>query len=104
MAGKASVFASVPLWAALDKLSKNALLDLVVDRARAELGETATDDSILETIQGWIGPVQRQRGDKPINLLAAHDHFIRQSNAARERMIQDGWDPAKLPPPVYLPE
>lgn len=71
MAGKVCVLASRELAYALDKLSKNALIDLVVDRARAEIGEEEADDAVAELIQGWIGPVSRARGDRAVDLLAA---------------------------------
>ncbi len=68
MAGKTCVFTSRRLYFALDTLSKNALIDLVVDRVRAELGESTSDEVIAEHIQDWLGPVIRERGDKPVSL------------------------------------
>lgn len=83
MAGKASVLASRPLHYALDSLSKNTLIDFVVDLARAELGEDACDDAVVAWIQGRIDPVVRVRGDKPVFLkrrvqaLARNDEDFR---------------------------
>jgi hypothetical protein len=70
MAGKACVLASRKLAIALDELSKNALIDLVVDRARAELGEDAEDDVVAALIEGWIIPTSHARGDRLVSLSA----------------------------------
>lgn len=71
MAGKASVLASSRLFYAMDKLSKNALIDLIVDRARAEIGEDADDESVAELIEGWIRPVANVRNDRSLSLRSA---------------------------------
>jgi hypothetical protein len=70
---------------ALDGLSKNTLIDLVVDRVRAEIGEDASEDRVAEQIQEWLGPVAMARGDKPVSIAgrlrtwdkAAADHVAR---------------------------
>ena len=68
MAGKGLALATRRIGYALDALSKNALIDLVVDRARAEIGEDTTDEDLANRIQDWIDPVTRARGDRPITL------------------------------------
>jgi hypothetical protein len=69
MAGKAPVLASRQLHFAMDKLSKNFLIDLVVDRVRAEIGENADDETIARTVQAWIRPVGRMREQGTPDLL-----------------------------------
>lgn len=85
MAGKASVFASRRLWYAIDKMSKNALIDMVVDRVRAEIGEDASDEAIAEKVQEWLGPVARERGDRPVSLLGAMQHLDANDEAYRNK-------------------
>jgi uncharacterized protein (UPF0210 family) len=69
MAGKGLAIASHRLGYALDKLSKNALIDIIADRATAEVGEDcATDEMLANTIQEWIEPVTRVRGDRRVEL------------------------------------
>lgn len=64
MAGKACVLASSELAFALDRMSKNTMIDLVVDRARAELGEDASDDEVADLLENWARPVFQARGDQ----------------------------------------
>jgi hypothetical protein len=72
MAGKAAVLTSKRLHYALDRLSKNALIDLVTDLAVRENGDDkGTDETLAAVIQAWLNPVIRVRGDKPVS-LAAH--------------------------------
>jgi hypothetical protein len=71
VAGKAAILATRRLHYALDKLSKNALIDLVVDRARADIGEDADDEALAETIQRWINPVLTIRQDHLVGLTGA---------------------------------
>jgi hypothetical protein len=52
------------LSASLESLSKHALIDLVVDRARAEIGEDAADSDVIARVAEWAGPVLRVRGDR----------------------------------------
>lgn len=71
MAGKASVFAGRRLHYAIDKLSKNALIDLVVDLAKLDIGEEgATEEALAAKITEWMGPISRARGDRPLDLNA----------------------------------
>ena len=71
MAGKRNAVASTRVAAALDRLSKDALIDLVYDRARLETGyaDDGTDEDVAEIIQGWLIPITSARGDRPINLI-----------------------------------
>lgn len=91
MAGKPMGFASVALAWTLDGLSKNTLADIVVDRARQQVGrEDATDEELVAVIQGWLSPVAIVRRDKPLNLaaryaecLASSERYISQQEAHR---------------------
>jgi len=68
MAGKRSEMTTFRLHRVLDKLSKNTWIELAVDRARAEIGEDAPDEAIMDLIQTWLDPVCRFRGDRPVDL------------------------------------
>lgn len=68
MAGKGLVIAPRRLGYALDALSKNALIDLVADRAMAQIGAEMSDEQLAAEIQGWLSPVIRERGDRPVSL------------------------------------
>jgi hypothetical protein len=68
MAGKACVFASRALAYALDGYSKNALIDLVVDLSRGELGETATDEEVMMWVDSKMTPTRNYRQDKVAHL------------------------------------
>jgi hypothetical protein len=70
MAGKACVLTSRRLAYALDHLSKNALIELIVDRARAQIGLESSDEELATEINQWLAPVARERDDRPINLVA----------------------------------
>ena len=67
----------------LDTLSKAALVDLVVDLARREIGEDATDDALATTIEQMHGPIARARGDKPPKILDAMRRVDRNDAAYR---------------------
>lgn len=67
---QATVFCSRRLFYGMDKLSKNALIDILIDRAKAEIGENATDEQLADTIQQWITPVAQYRNDKAPMLRA----------------------------------
>ena len=47
MAGKPPVFCDHLLFVTLDDVSKNQLIDLAVDLCRAEIGESASNESVL---------------------------------------------------------
>ena len=89
MAGKATMIASRRLHYALDSLSKNALIDILTDRAIAQVGEDrATDEMLANTIQGWINPVQIVRNDRRIelrSLLARLDQKEEEYRRQQER-------------------
>lgn len=85
MAGKASVYASRRLFYALDQLSKNTLIDLVIDRIRLDVGEDARDEVIARTIRDWLGPVARLRKDRAPDLVGAMERWDRQAEAYRAR-------------------
>jgi hypothetical protein len=72
MAGKACALVSPRLHFALDKLSKNALIDLVADQARLDIGqEDASDADVVRRIQQWLEPIIRARSDRKVNLADA---------------------------------
>lgn len=60
---KGPAIASRELFAAMEELSKAALIDLVVDLAKKESGD-ADDECIAATIRKWHTPVAIARGDK----------------------------------------
>ena len=72
MAGKGIAIASTRVAEALKHLSKDALIDLVYDRASLETGHAgdATDEDVAEVVQGWLAPVAWARGDRPISLTS----------------------------------
>ncbi len=84
MAGRAPVLASRRLWFALDRLSKNTLIDILVDRARAEDGEEAKDADVARRIQRWLRPVCRLRGDREPKLLDAMARLDKASEEYRK--------------------
>lgn len=84
MAGKAVVLTSRRLAYAVDKLSKNALIELVVDLARGQIGAEMSDEQLATQIEEWVGPVLRERGDKPANLVAAMKRLDANDQAYRE--------------------
>ena len=67
---KGPVVASRRLAYVLESYSKHALLDLIADRARGELGEHAHDEDVMALVQSWMHPVAVRRGDKEIDLHA----------------------------------
>ena len=73
--GKQSALCSRPLAYALDKLTKNQLIDFAADMARRTLGESATDDEILAWLQDSMGPIWAVRGDKAASLQSAYCQF-----------------------------
>lgn len=83
MQGKPPVLLSYPLTAAVDKLSKAFLMDMVVDRVRAEIGEDATDDQVLTKINDWVRPVRAVRNEKPI-VLAIPEWAIKEQQRRQD--------------------
>jgi hypothetical protein len=77
MAGKPCVLASRPLAFALDALSKNALIDILVDVARASVGAEAPDAAIIEWLQPVLDTVAFHRSDPRVNLQAKLDRLKR---------------------------
>lgn len=78
MAGKPITRSICRVAYALDRLSKNTLADIILDRIAAEIGEDASDEQLLAHLQSWLDTVQRLRGDKRVNLtglLRRHDHY-----------------------------
>ncbi len=71
----------------MDSLSKNQLIDLVVDLARAELGEDTDDDAILAWLLAKIGPTWAARKDRPVDLVGKREQRLRVLASHRER----GW-------------
>jgi len=69
MAGKATVFASRSVFYAMDELSKNTLIDFVTDLAHAEVGEDASDETILAWVERKIKATHRARSQKSVSLL-----------------------------------
>lgn len=86
MAGKAIQFSqSAALNRALDKMSKNTAIDMLLDLCHREIGELATDEEIANWFSIALEPVARVRGDKPINFAAEMARQYEASRAYRER-------------------
>lgn len=85
MQGKAPVLCSIPLAYALDKLTKNQLIDLVADMNRKSHGEDISDDVILSSIQKDMDPIWRTRGDTPVLLTAAYTKFEKAAEAYKAK-------------------
>ena len=83
MAGKATVIASRLLAGAIHAMSKNALLDILVDRAIQEAGEGASDDQLAAIIQSWAEPVLRVRSDPVPNIAGRMRRFQKASDKWR---------------------
>jgi hypothetical protein len=77
MAGKP--LTTVDRWTglALDCISKNAALEMLVDMVRGEIGIDATDEQVLARLQSTLETVARNRGDKPVNLVSRRQHYYR---------------------------
>lgn len=68
MAGKSLVLTdSKQLRLALDSLTKNTAIDMLLDLCHQEIGELASDMEIANWFTQTLEPVARVRGDKPIN-------------------------------------
>jgi hypothetical protein len=77
MARKVTVVASDRLADALDHLNKSALIDLVVDRARAEIGEDTTDEDVANYLQPAVDTLCLLRGDPRVELRVRIARFDR---------------------------
>ncbi len=63
---KRPVLASPALWGPLAKLSKAALIDLVVDMLRRMEGADEDEAVLLRALATeYLPPVMRERGDRP---------------------------------------
>lgn len=89
MAGKPITRGSGRVAYALDRLTKNTLADVVIDRVLAEVGEDATDEEILHVVQNWLRPVQALRGDRPVILLDELKRLERSEAKYLERQLQE---------------
>ncbi len=91
MQGKKPAIASLALARVLDKYGKTALIDLVADRARAELGENASDRDVMGLVMRWMVPVSAVRGDRAVDLLALDSRYTENDERyRRERLSYDG--------------
>lgn len=80
MAGKMIMLSdSKPLRYALDKISKNTALDMLLDLCHAEIGELASDLEIANWFTQVLDPVAHVRGDKPLNVAAELAKFSKAS-------------------------
>lgn len=76
MADKAPVSCSPPLDFAMDKASKNQLIDLIADLARGELGERASDEQVIDWLQSRLATVWQYRGDKGYSLYDRYANYV----------------------------
>lgn len=63
----------------LGDVSKAFLFDLLIDRARAELGERASDYACMRLIGRWSEPIAVVRGDRAIDAGRTLDSAVRSS-------------------------
>jgi cupin superfamily acireductone dioxygenase involved in methionine salvage len=73
---------------AIDRLSKNTLADIVLDRVHAEIGEGASDEQIMAHLQGWLETIARVRGDKAPDLVGLLTRPDRAEAKRHERQQQ----------------
>lgn len=87
MAAKPVVMGSRRLAYAVDALSKNAMADMLIDRACAELpnGEDSSEAEIVAKVQGWADTILRTRRDKPVNLSGKLKQWDKYADLARAR-------------------
>lgn len=85
MAGKAITRGSRRVARVVDKLSKNTLADLVLDKIAAEIGEDATDEQVLAHLQPQLNTIARIRGDKAVNLASLMALYDRADEEHRRR-------------------
>lgn len=90
MAGKAVTRGSARVAYALDRLSKNALIDVVLDLVQAEVGEDATDEQLLARIQSTVDTILRLRSDRPVNLQKAAELWDKSAAKYREELHRRG--------------
>jgi hypothetical protein len=78
MAGKPLVTVGRAAAYALDQISKNTALDMLVDMVRGELGEDASDEAVLQRLQTTYEAACRLRQQKPtMNLLGLSHRWTR---------------------------
>lgn len=82
MAGKSTVICSRRLHYAMDKLSKNFLIDLVIDGIIAEIGEGVSDEQIADALQSRLETISLHRKDRVVSL---------RSELARLDKINEGY-------------
>jgi hypothetical protein len=83
MAGNAPAFIGRPAYLAIDKLSKNTLIDLVSDLCRREIGETASDAEVVAWIEKEVEPVHLARHQRFVGLVAAMNKYEKSDEAYR---------------------
>src|SRR4051812_20890951 len=85
MAGKGYALTSNELGYAIDSVSKNALIEILVDRAYAEIGqgELASDEELADLITIWMRPVLNARNDRLIDLRAIMAKHAKQAEDYR---------------------
>lgn len=85
MAGKSIVFGSRYIAIALDDLSKNQLMDALLDAGYRELGENVDEVTLLGWVETTMGPVWAARGDKPQRLVHKYAQGVKSWQAQDER-------------------
>lgn len=93
--GKQMAFASRRLAYALDCMSKNTALDILVDRAHQQLGietaNTPADEArVCDVIQSWATPVAAMRGDRISLFTARMEKFDEYSRRYLSRQAAGG--------------
>lgn len=71
---------------AVDCLTKNQMADLLIDLAKLQVGiEDASDEAVLVTLQQWLDPIFRARGDGVVKLQIKYEQYVSASDLVRSK-------------------
>ncbi len=88
MAGKPLATVGRAAAYALDQISKNTALDMLVDMVRGELGEDASDEAVLMRLQTMHEAACRMRQQKPMNLVGLSHRWTRSAEEHLRKLPQ----------------
>jgi hypothetical protein len=84
MAGKPPVFCSNVAYRTLDEVTKNTLIDLAFDLARAELGENTPEPDLIYWIENKLVAVHAARHDRAVDLVGIFNRHHAESREPGE--------------------
>ena len=90
---KGTILAGRRLTYALDRLSKDALIDLIVDRARTEIGEDACDEDIADLVQMFVAAIENQNLSGTFNAVAPNPVTNAEFMRELRRALHRPWSP-----------